>query len=201
MLKRHRQQKRRKQTTKKTSFTFYNFWYDWNVGCFLLHQNLLLNIAHVRRWLHPGCGIGTAPREWEVLRTDTALGILPGCRALMAPMVQRRIEEVRVHKHFLTSCICPAAAAVSASPLEPSCSLLPLCARHPSSVPSGLRTCKHSLKCDTYPLYQQCPINTTCVHAYIGPADTPSHEVNTSLCLCSGQEKVSFKKRTQNFTK
>lgn len=124
-VKRHRQQKRRKQTTKKTSFTFYNFWYDWNVGCFLLHQNLLLNIAHVRRWLHPGCGIGTAPREWEVLRTDTALGILPGCRALMAPMVQRRIEEVRVHKHFLTSCICPAAAAVSASPLEPSCSLLP----------------------------------------------------------------------------
>lgn len=76
-----------------------------------------------------------------------------------------------------------------------------LCARHPSSVPSGLRTCKHSLKCDTCPLYQQCPINTTCVHAYIGPADTPSHEVNTSLCLCSGQEKVSFKKRTQNFTK
>lgn len=122
------------------------------MGCFLLHQNLLLKIADVRRWLHPGCGTGTAPREWEVLHTDTALGILPGCRALMAPLVQRRIEEVRVHKHFLTSCICPAAAAMSASPLEPSCSLLPLCARHPSSVPSGLRTCKHSLKCDTYPL-------------------------------------------------
>lgn len=39
----------------------------------------------------------------------------------------------------------------------------------------------------------QYPISTTCVHTYTCPAEIPSHEVNTSLCLCSGQEKSPLK--------
>lgn len=126
------------------AFHILHFWYDRNVGCFLLHQNRLLKIAH---------GSILDVWSWNVLEKHLGGGqwllhknfIVSGYRALMKLTVQRLrgrrqgshiLLDPRTFVQLLWLCQTP-----HRSPAAPSC---PVCL-HPSSVPLVLTTCAHSL--------------------------------------------------------
>lgn len=101
-------------------------------------------------WPHPGCvelecSPGTESWEGGVLPTETALGMIPGHRALMRPTVQRRGggsqgPQILLDLLHLFSCCGPVSLPTGAHLLRAA-----PCAWHPSSAPLVLTIGKYSL--------------------------------------------------------